>query len=162
MKSSDIFIGVGLVILGLLFLSENFGYLRMDYYEIWPVFVILGGCGFWIGYIQNKKNYGLIMPGTILVVYGIMFFYCSVEGWYYMQVLWPGFLIGPGVGFYFMYLLGEKERGLLLPATILCGLGVLFFMGKAGIWRYWPALLIVFGLYLIIKHYVKKDKKSTD
>ena len=66
MKTSDMVIGVGLIILGILFLFENFGYIAFDFADVWPVFVILAGVGFWIGYIQDKKNYGLVMPGTIL------------------------------------------------------------------------------------------------
>jgi len=107
MKMSDIVIGVGLVILGILFLSENFGYLEFDFQKVWPVFVLLAGVGFWIGYYQDKKNYGLLMPGSILVIYGVLFLYCSMEGWYLMSYWWPIFILGPGVGFFMMYFFGE-------------------------------------------------------
>ena len=49
MKKSDMIIGVGFVILGILFLSENFGYIEFDFQDVWPVFVLLAGAGFWIG-----------------------------------------------------------------------------------------------------------------
>ena len=56
MKKSDMIIGVGLVILGILFLSENFGYIEFDFQDVWPVFVLLAGAGFWIGYYQDRKK----------------------------------------------------------------------------------------------------------
>jgi len=160
MKTSDIIIGIGFIILGLIFLFENFGYIEFDFEEIWPLFVILGGCAFWVGYVKDRKNYGLIMPGTILFIYGLMFWYCSFEGWYYMGILWPGFLIGPGLGFFLMYLLGEKEKGLLIPATILTGIGILFLFRYSSVLRFWPVLLIILGIILIFKH--KKESKPPD
>ena len=155
MKTSDMVIGVGLVILGILFLFENFGYIAFDFQDIWPGCVILAGAGFWIGYIQDKKNSGLLMPGTILIIYGLMFFYCSVEGWQSMSYLWPLFIIGPGIGFFMMYLFGQKEKGMLIPASILTGLGILFMLSKSGVMRYWPIVLIILGIVMIVRYQIK-------
>jgi hypothetical protein len=162
MKTSDMVIGVGLIILGILFLFENFGYIAFDFADVWPVFVIMAGAGFWIGFIQDKKNYGLVMPGTILIIYGLMFFYCSVEGWYYMTYLWPVFIIGPGIGFFMMYLLGQREKGMLVPASILTGLGLLFMLSKTGIMRYWPVILIIVGIVLIVRYQMKPKQGDND
>ncbi len=153
MKASDIIIGLALIILGFLFLSENFGYLDFDFQEVWPVIFLVAGGGFWAGYFQNRRNYGLLMPGTILIVYGLMFWYCASEGWYNMQYIWPGFLIGPGLGFIMLYIFGEREKGLLIPAGILIGLGVIFLLSFSNLADYWPIILIGAGIYLIYKHY---------
>jgi len=162
MKKSDMIIGVGLVILGILFLSENFGYIEFDFQDIWPVFVLLAGAGFWIGYYQDRKNYGLLMPGTILIVYGLLFFYCSAEGWYLMSDLWPFFILGPGLGFFMMYLLGEREKGMLVPASILSGIAVLFLLSQSGFWRYWPVALIIVGIVLILKKLTSEEKRGEE
>ena len=98
------------------------------------------------------------MPGTILIVYGLVFWYCSADDWYYMQYLWPFFLIGPGMGFYLMYFLAEKEKGLLIPASILVGMGLLFILKFSHILKYWSVILIGTGLYLIYKH-IKSERK---
>jgi hypothetical protein len=152
MKISDLVIGFGLVILGIIFLSENFGFIDIDFRDIWPLIIVLGGLGFWFGFFKDKNNYGLIMPGTIFIVYGLMFWYCTIQSWDYMQILWPVFLIGPGLGFYLMYLFGEREKGLLIPATILSSIGVLFIFSHTGIFRFWPVLLILFGFILIFRY----------
>jgi hypothetical protein len=80
-----------------------------------------------------------------------------MAGWNNMNDLWPVFLIGPGLGFYFMYQFGEKEKGLLIPAAILVGLGLIFMLDLNHILRYWSIILIAAGVYLIYKHY--KDKR---
>jgi hypothetical protein len=160
MRTSDFIIGLGLVILGLLFLLENFGYIEFNFGDIWPVFVVLGGVGFWLGFLKDRKNFGLVMPGTILIAYGLLFWYCSVQGWYYMQDLWPVFLLGPGIGFFLMYFLGERERGLLVPGSILSGLGILFLFRYSMYLRYWPVLLIIFGAVLIFRHLIQEKKTN--
>jgi len=158
MKLSDFLIGIGLVILGVIFLFDNFGYVRVEFWRIWPVLVILGGLGFWVGFFRNREDYGLIMPGTILVIYGLMFFYCAIAGWWHMEHVWPGFMIGPGIGFFLMYLLGPKEKGLLIPAGILTGIGLVFMFQRTSLLRYWPVVLIIIGVVLILKY--TRDKKE--
>ena len=161
MKTSDMIIGIGLVILGVLFLSENFGYVEFDFQNIWPVFVLLAGISFGLGYFQDRKNYGLLMPASILIIYGLLFLYCSVEGWYVMSDLWPVFIIGPGIGFFMMYLFGGREKGLLIPASILTGIAALFMISHSGFWRFWPIGLIIVGIVLIGRHfYTQKEDKA--
>ena len=160
MKTSDIIIGLALIIMGVLFLSDNFGYLDLDFAVLWPLVLIAAGGGFWIGYFQNRKNYGMLMPGTILIVYGLIFWFCAENGWYQMHYLWPGFMIGPGLGFFMLYLFGEKEKGLLIPAGILTGLGLIFFVGFSDFSSYWPVILIAVGLYLIYKHYRQNNAEN--
>jgi len=159
-KSPNFILGTGLVLLGILLLFQNFGYIEINFADLWPFLVILGGIGFWIGFLGNRKNYGLLMPGTILTIYGIMFLYCEVEGWYMMQYIWPFFLLGPGFGFYFMYLLGNRDKDLLIPGTILTLLGLFFFMGRTGYFRYWPILIIIIGIILLIRHQSSKPKNE--
>jgi len=60
LKSSNFVLGLGLIIIGVLFLFQNFGYVEINFREIWPFFVILGGLGFW--------PFFLIILGIILLV----------------------------------------------------------------------------------------------
>jgi hypothetical protein len=68
--------------------------------------------------------------------------------------LWPTFILGPGVGLLMMYLFGKRESGLLIPAFILIGLSAIFFVAFGPFRyysRYWPVLLILVGLFLLLK-----------
>jgi hypothetical protein len=120
----------------------------------------LAGVGFWVGYFQDRKNYGLLMPGSILIVYGLLFLYCSIEGWYLMSYWWPVFILGPGIGFFMMYILGEREKGMLVPASILSGIAILFMVSHSGLWRYWPVALIIIGVIMIIRNRKGRSEKS--
>lgn len=144
--------GIILVAIGFIFLGNNLDWFYLDWEKLWPLVIIGGGVLFWIGWLANRKEFGLLMPGTILLVYGLMFEFSTVNGWYNMDDLWPGFLLGPGLGFFFMYLLGNREKGLLIPAFILIVLSILFWMGHESFRFVWPILLIVIGVYILIKN----------
>jgi LiaI-LiaF-like transmembrane region len=160
MKTKDFIIGLVLVCLGFLFLADNLDLIHLDFTNLWPILIVLIGLAFGIGYLYNRKNYGLLMPATIFTLYGLLFWYCVLTDWDTMHILWPMFLIGPGLGFYFMYLLGGKEKGLLVPAGILVGLGLIFLLRFGIILKYWSLILIVIGIYLIYKHF--KEGNKTD
>lgn len=144
--------GILLIIIGFIFLGHNLEWFYFDWEYIWPLMLIIGGLLFWIGWLAKREEYGLLMPGTILLVYGLMFQYSAINGWYYMDELWPGFLLGPGLGFFFMYIFGKRERGLLVPASILTILALLFWAGKDTFHFFWPLLLIAVGVYIIFRN----------
>ena len=155
-ETSSLVWGIILIVIGFLFLGNNLGWFSFGFEDLWPSLIILGGVFFWFGWLTNRKEFGLLMPGSILIVYGAMFQYSALNGWYYMDVLWPGFLLGPGLGFLFMYLLGNRERGLLFPASILIVLAAIFWVGENS----WPLVLIVLGLFLLFKNRFQKPKTA--
>ena len=100
------------------------------------------------------------MPGTILLVYGLLFWYCMEFGWWHMgeDRLWALFIMAPGLGFLAMYALGKQDKGFLVPAIILIGLGVIF-MGGSYFWEiFWPVVFILVGVWLLMKGRKKSDE----
>jgi len=156
-KSSLVWGGF-LVLIGTVLLIGNFCDLHME--ELWPIFLIGGAVAFYVGYFLNRNQYGLLMPGTILLVIGLLFFYCSMTGWYRMENLWPVFILAPALGFIAMYFGGVKEKGLLIPAGILSAIGLLFLLVSTDLGNYWPVLLILGGILLIYMDVVAKKKKE--
>lgn len=150
--------GILLILVGLILLGNNLEWFDVEWDEFWPLLMIFGGIMFWIGWLINRKEYRLLMPGTILLVYGIMFQYSARVGWYHMENLWPGFLLGPGLGFFAMYLFGNRDKGLLIPGTILTILAFLFWSGKYTFHFFWPIVIIAVGIYLIIKSRAKREE----
>jgi hypothetical protein len=159
MKTSDYLIGLALVALGLLFLFDNFGVIEFDFGRLWPVIVILVGVGFWIGFYKNRDEFGLIIPGTILVVYGLLFWISIIFNMSIGNGLWPVFILGPGLGFLLIYLIAKRDPGFLIPGAILTGLAVLFFLIFNNIFSYWPLFLIIIGAYLVYT-YLRSSKES--
>lgn len=148
----NVVLGSIFVLLGLMFLSVTI--LDFDWEDLWPLFMLVGGVGFWIGYLSNRRNYGLLMPATLLLLYGSLFQYCALTDWDNMEYLWPTFVLGPGLGLLMMYVGGRRESGLLIPAAILTGLAAIFFVVFGPFQeyaRYWPVLLILAGLALLLR-----------
>jgi len=141
--------GIVLIILGILFLALNLSDIRLR--EIWPLFFVALGLYFVFLYIVDRKNYGVLMPASVFVTMGGAFLYCTMEGWHAMAMVWPLFLIGPGVGFFLLYFFGTKEQGLLIPGYILTGLGVLFLIIFAEGLYLWPILLIAAGVLMLLQ-----------
>jgi hypothetical protein len=146
------YIGGIFIAAGILFLLANFGLFSLEH--VWPIFVMAPGIIFFIAYLDNKQNYGFLMPASILTIIGLLFFYCEFAGWHRMETLWPFFIIAPGCGFFLMYYLGPKEKGLLIPASILTFIGFLNLAVNNPEGYIWPIILIVVGLWMLI---FKKD-----
>ena len=109
------------------------------------------GVAFIVMFFRERTNYGLLMPGTILTVIGLLFFACTMNGWDQMQHLWPLFIMAPGLGFVMMYMFGKQERGLLIPAGILIGLGLIFLLEATESEYLWPIVLILAGLLFLVR-----------
>jgi hypothetical protein len=151
--------GIFLIVIGLVFLIGNISRIGMEI--LWPAFPLTVGLAFWIGYIFDRKNVGLLMPGSILVIVGLLFFYCAIFGWYRMANLWPLFIIAPAVGFISIYFGGSRDSELLIPAGILAGIGIVFLFISHGLGDYWPVLLILAGSFLIVIHLMVKQKSQS-
>ena len=143
--------GIILIAFGAIILGDNLGFYFLSWDMFWPWFLIIGGVLFLVGWMTDREKYGLLMPASILLVYGFMFLYSAYDGWWHMDRLWPYFLIGPGLGFLLMYFLGKKESGLLIPASILLGLGVIFLMSEGTGRFFWPIIIIIVGIILLFK-----------
>lgn len=159
-ESKSIVWGIILILAGLIFLGNNLNWWDVEWGNVWPLFLIGGGLLFWVGWFTSRKDVGVLMPGTILITYGLLFQYCAMYGWYWMDELWPIFLLGPGLGFFAMYFLGEKEKGTLLAGSILVVLAILFWIGHDLSRYFWPLLLIGIGIFLLFSAQKKRDKRN--
>ena len=153
--------GLFLIFLGIVFLIGNISDVSMEI--LWPVFPFAVGLAFIIGYFYNRKSVGLLMPGSILTLISLLFFYCNFFGWWHMEDLWPVFILAPATGFVSMYLGGSRDSGLLVPAGILGALAFIFLFISTGIGDYWSVFLIIAGLILIGRHFIRSEKvQSSD
>ncbi len=144
------------LILGLIFiLFGTFFLLKNQISDYLSLFLLLLGVFFIVIYLINKK-YGFLIPGGILTGIGVGLF---LEDKYP-----PYFLISFGLGFILIYILGllYKKSPLwpLIPGAIFLGMGIykiLIYRGiiPKGIFEtllpYWPIILILIGIYLILK-----------
>ncbi len=160
MKIQAMFPGILLIILGIIFLLPNFTSLQWQ--GIWPLFVLLPGVWFLVLYFTDRTKEGLLIPAAVLTVSGGVMLYCALTSWTAMADLWPLFIMAPGIGFLLMYVLGKKEAGLLVPAGILILLGLFFYLGDSFGEYFLPVLLIILGLYLLLRGRIRRKGAATD
>lgn len=141
--------GMLLIVFGLFFLAVNF--LHFDLEAVWPAILLVPAIGFMIMVARDRTAFGLMMPATILLVYALLFFTCEAGGWHILGRLWPVFILAPGLGFFMLYLVGRREAGLLIPATLLTGISLIFLLINHGYGYLWPAVLILAGVLLLVR-----------
>lgn len=153
-SSSNFILGVFMILLGifLFFIQRS----RYGWDVLWPMILIGGGLLFVIGFLQNTKNYGLLMPASILLIIGALFLYLEMANWRNIVELWPTFILAPGIGFLFMFLFAEEGNKLYVPGLILISIAVIFFVGFCVSFTYWPIVLILLGLLLLFSSFKRK------
>lgn len=163
-RKNNAVLGGILVILGVLFLFNNMGFISFRIWDIfklfnkfWPaICLILPGLMFHYGFFRgNHRDPGLLVPGGILTVLGLAFqFNMLFGGWH---IMWPIYILSVAVGLFELYLFGNRDRGLLIPVTILGGISAIFFVSFTlpGIFSFnfgrllIPVILIVLGLAIV-------------
>ena len=107
---------------------------------------------------STRDARGSIVVGGILVVIGAVFLFVNVFRIDFGNI-WPVIFFIIGAGFYLPVLLMPRDRanlaGLLIPGTILFGLGVIFFYNiladNWGSWAYiWTLIPASVGLGLLL------------
>lgn len=166
-KRSDLIIGIILLVLGGLFLAGELNFIPklndlMDIEYQWPFIVIgVGVFLFLLGLITHSP--GMSIPACIVGgIGGILLWTNSTgewEAWTYLWTLIPGFV---GVGVIFTSLLSGETKGyreglrLILVSAILFLLFLILFSGKANYFQYWPVLVILAGVWIIIQTIFRK------
>ena len=108
--------------------------------------------------VSTSNNRGSVVTGGILILIGAIFLFVNVFRIDFGQI-WPIIFFIIGAGFFLPVLLMPRERqnlaGLLIPGTILFGLGAIFFYNifadNWGAWAYiWALIPASVGLGLLL------------
>ena len=154
MKKINYLFGLFLLFIGVLLILANFGVIEIVWDNLWPLFLLIPGILFELSYFIYRKDAGLLVPGGILITYGLLFLVNVNYGWHLMENLWPIFPLGVAIGLFQLYLFGGREKGLLIPVGILGAVSLFFLINNllfvdfrflAGI------LLVVIGIWVIFK-----------
>ena len=87
--------------------------------NLWPLFVLVPGLCFEATYFTTRKSPALLVPGGILTVIGLLFFFEIATGWRLAEYTWPVYIIAAAVGLFQLYLFTGKPKGLLFVISIL-------------------------------------------
>jgi len=157
---NNILWGFFLLFAGGLLILANFGIIEIAWDNIWPLFVLIVGIFFEASYFIYRKEAGLLVPGGILITYGLLFSISAIYGWHLMGDLWPIYPLGVAIGLFQLYLFGGRDKGLLVPVGILGAVSLFFLINNflfvdfrllVGI------ILVVIGIGIILKKTKKTD-----
>lgn len=113
--------GTVLLLVGVVLTLGQLGWINLDHLT-WPIILLAIGVIFHLYYIFTKDhNEGLLVPGGILLVYGVLFL-LSQSG-QPIEKLWPMFILGPAFGLFELYLFSRGRMGSMIPVFILTAIG---------------------------------------
>ena len=162
-RKSGIFTGIILILLGGLFLASE---LYPDVFSFWSWPFILIGLGvMFLLWALIAQTGGLAIPGSILSGLGGIFYYQELtrdwDSWSYIWALIPGFV---GMGILLKGLIDKDFKKsanggltlLLISAVLFFAFGTQFGL-QFYIIKYWPVLLILIGIFALVKALLKKQ-----
>ena len=167
-RRSDLVFGIIMLLIGAWFLLAQFNLVPglnkiMNVQYQWPLIVIgVGVFLFLLGLLVRAP--GMSVPACIVGGIGGILYYCNSTGnwgnWSFLWTLIPGFV---GIGVLLSTLLGGNERGgyreglrLILVSAILFIIFVMIFSGQVFFLKYWPVLVILAGIWIIIQAFVRR------
>lgn len=120
-------LGLAILVFGVLSLLANVGLVDLHWYDLWPLMILGVGIAFELGFFLSREaSAGLLVPGGTLTVIGAVFLVCIVFGWGIMAQLWPLFVLAPAIGMLQLYLFGGRQAVVLIPASIIGAVGLVF------------------------------------
>src|SRR4030043_733226 len=167
-RRSDFVFGTLLIIIGGWFLAAQFDLVPglkdiMNIEYQWPLIVIgIGIFLFFLGLLLRIP--GMSVPACIVGGIGGLLYWTNSnqnwEAWAYLWTLIPGFV---GIGIILTTLLGGQEKNgyreglkLILISAILFVIFVMLFSGQDQFLKYWPILVIIGGIWIIIQTIFRK------
>ncbi|GAH93341.1 unnamed protein product [marine sediment metagenome] len=161
MKKINYLFGLLLLFIGVLLILANFGVVKIVWENLWPLFLLIPGIIFELGYFIYRKDAGLLVPGGILITYGLLFLANVIYGWHLMEDLWPIFPLGVAIGLLQLYLFGVREKGLLIPIGILGAISLFFLVNNLFFVDFGllvGIVLVVIGICVIFKKVKPNDE----
>jgi hypothetical protein len=154
-----LFGGASLLFLGGWFALRAVGAPLPGIDRMWPIFPTLVGAAFLLGFLLGPRNYGLVLPGTLLLLVGFFLFAFTVGPleWDQMDQAWPVFPLILGLAFVAMWLASLlRFWGLLVPAFLGISTGVLGLsltvtpLGRVVGMVGWPVVFLASGASLVL------------
>jgi hypothetical protein len=164
-KNQRIFPGIILIGFGAYFFLQQTQLNIFKEFYTWPTLLAIVGIAF-LGQAYIARDYESILPGTILLGFGIHFHIV------HKLAIWPDhigtFILIIALGFLLRY--QKLGNGLFQGLLFLVLAGLLLFYDKIvgwlgllenGVslaWKFWPAVLMIIGVYLLFK---KENRKRS-
>lgn len=169
-RGARIFGGVLIILIGVyLLLIQFYPDLRLFGSLSWPLIMVGGGIAMFIFGLLGG-NPGMAVPAAVVSGIGLILYYQNETGdwasWSYIWALIPGFA---GVGGIVAGLLGDRTRKSILDGiTLIIISGIMFlifgsfFGGLDLLGDYWPVLLILLGIWILISYFLRGNRSKSE
>ncbi|NRD76029.1 hypothetical protein HPT25_00715 [Bacillus sp. BRMEA1] len=159
MKNQHIFPGIILIGFGAYFFLQQAGITIFQSFFTWPTLLIIVGIAF-LGQAYMAKDHEAILPAVIITGFGLHFLLAGhVSFWPKNTIGMLIFIISAG---YFLRF--QRTKNGLFQAFLFLIISVLLLFndkiarylgflqhGMNLVWKFWPALLIIIGIYFLLK-----------
>jgi hypothetical protein len=115
--------GIVLLLLGVLLTLDQLNFIDITSGMAFSIILLSLSVLFHLYYFfASKGNEGLLVPGGILLVYGLMFL-ASTNSSIFNNGLWPLLILGPALGIFELYVFSRGQKGSMIPVFILTAVG---------------------------------------
>jgi hypothetical protein len=166
MNWKKIMAGMFLIVAGVILLLNMAGIVTFTWGDLWTIGLFIAGIVFHVIFFASspqKKRAWVLVPGGILLVLSIVFLFNELTDWKFAGATWPFYLLAVALGLFEFWFFGERDFEMLIPITLLTGMGIIFLFEKLAdypIKQFWPILLIFMGVYIIFWNMDTKDKRE--
>jgi hypothetical protein len=164
-------LGVAVLVAGGVLLLWNLGYLPQPG-RWWPIPVLVAGLLFLYMAWPRRHSDTWIIPGMVLTLSGLLFLLANtVLAGESLQRIWPLFMLVTGISLvpYALRKKGASRTAVIIPAIFISLLS-LFFLPFSLHWeegglvafvrRWWPLILVVLGVTLIVSFFTTRRPSS--
>lgn len=153
MSKNQFAIGIVFLLAGLVIMLGRLGLFSFLGTNFWPLFVLIPGILLHVLFFGRLLPSAALVPGAILTIYALIFFFCIAFGWDKMQYVWPFFILGVAVGLYEYHLFDTSHPKQILTAAIILALVAVSLFVIMLLWGWGvyliAAVLIAIGAWLV-------------
>jgi hypothetical protein len=160
--------GILFIVIGLWLFARRFFFFTPYWICIYPIILIFFAILLFIE-TSRRHHSGSLFWGVVLLSVGGFFFLRNfgIIPYFYADEYWPIFLLCLGMGFIALYILNPRDWGIIIPAGLFLFFGIGFSLHTfhAYFWgwerfieNYWPMILIVIGLGVLIRGFLPPQK----
>lgn len=155
------FFAVALILVGIVLLLDRLEVVRIGFHmAFWSLVMLFGLVQAVQGFSRDRR--GRVFGGTVLFLYGLFFLlrfsdYVDVRA----GMFFPATFLIIGIALLMVFLNNYREWELLIPAFLMCSIGVAFVLSDFGyldryeVWEavrlYWPLGLVLVGIALLLR-----------
>lgn len=119
--------GTVLLLLGVVLVLNQLQLINVESGMIFPIILLALALLFHLYYFfTGRGSEGLLVPGGILLVYGLMFLLGDISPFQsniFYNGLWPLWILGPALGLFELYVFSHGTKGSMVPVFILTAIG---------------------------------------